>query len=64
MRTDVLQGLLLAVGSVVLFTGVTRAAGGVGEFSKCRPRPGPSYLFDLNAAMPFPVLLGICSQAR
>ena len=59
VRTDVLQGLLLAVGSVVLFAGVTRAAGGVGAILEVPSTPGAEHLFDLNAAMPFPVLLGI-----
>lgn len=59
VRTDVLQGLLLAAGSVVLFLGVTRAAGGVASILEVPTRPGAEHLFRLDAAMPFPVLLGI-----
>jgi len=59
VRTDVLQGLLLATGSIVLFAGVTRAAGGVGAILDVPSRPGAEHLFSLDAAMPFPVLLGI-----
>ncbi|MEE4299147.1 MAG: hypothetical protein V2J24_06870 [Pseudomonadales bacterium] len=59
VRTDVFQGLLLAAGSVVLFLGVTGAAGGVASILDVPTRPGAEGLFDLDAAMPFPVLLGI-----
>ena len=59
VRTDVLQGLLLAAGSVVLFLGVTRAAGGIGTILDVPAQPGAEHLFRLDAAMPFPVLLGI-----
>lgn len=59
VRTDVLQGLLLAAGSIVLFLGVSDAAGGVTAILDVPSRPGAEHLFSLDAAMPFPVLLGI-----
>lgn len=56
VRTDVVQGLLMVVGSMVLFGVVTSASGGVGMlFTADRTRP----LFDWNAGIPFEVLLGI-----
>lgn len=59
VRTDVLQGVLMIVGSVLLFVLVTRAVGGVGAITELKSNPDTSYLFGLNAGVPFAVLLGI-----
>lgn len=59
VRTDLVQGLLMVVGSVLLFTVVANAAGGVGAILDVRDTADGAKLFSWSAAMPFPVLLGI-----
>ncbi len=59
VRTDVLQGLLMVVGSVIIFYCVTDAAGGVGRLSELAHRPDTAKLFTWNAGLPFVVLIGI-----
>ncbi len=59
VRTDVLQGALMLIGSVVIFFFVTRAAGGVGAITELQAMPGKSFLFELNGGIPFAVLLGV-----
>ena len=59
VRTDVVQGVLMVIGSLLLFTFVTRAAGGVGAIVHLPSQAGAERLFEMNAAIPFVVLLGI-----
>ena len=59
VRTDVLQGALMLIGSVVIFFFVTRAAGGVGAITELQAMPDKSFLFELDGGIPFAVLLGI-----
>ena len=59
VRSDVVQGILMIVGSVLLFYFVTRAAGGVTAIADLPDRADTAHLFELNAAIPFVVLLGI-----
>ena len=59
VRTDVIQGILMVVASVTLFAFVTTAAGGVSAISDMAAEPSTAGLFELNAAIPFVVLLGI-----
>lgn len=59
VRTDVLQGALMLVGSVVIFWCVTDAAGGVGRIAELATVPDTAHLFELNGGIPFAVLLGI-----
>ena len=59
VRTDVLQGSLMLIGSVVIFFFVTRAAGGVGAITELQAMPDKSFLFELNGGIPFAVLLGV-----
>ncbi|MDH3641972.1 MAG: sodium/solute symporter [Gammaproteobacteria bacterium] len=59
VRTDVVQGVLMVVGSVTMFYFVTDAAGGVGVLPQLMDRPQSAHVFSWNAAMPFVVLLGI-----
>ena len=49
----------MLVGSVLLFGFITHAAGGVGVVTEVTQLPGGARLFELDAAIPFPVLLGI-----
>jgi SSS family transporter len=59
VRTDVVQGILMIFAAILLFEGTIRAAGGLGSLDLLRDQPETSGLFNWNAAMPFPVLLGI-----
>ena len=59
VRTDVLQGLLMLLGSIVIFYFVTRAAGGVTSIATLNALPDKQFLFELNGGIPFAVLLGV-----
>ena len=59
VRTDVVQGVLMLLGSTTIFCFVLSAAGGVGAFSELAAAPETEHLFTLNAGLPFVVLLGI-----
>ena len=59
VRTDVIQGLLMLLGSVVIFYFVTRAAGGVTSIATLSALPEKQFLFELNGGIPFAVLLGV-----
>jgi SSS family transporter len=56
VRTDVVQGVLMVIGSLIMFAFVTSAAGGVGRLFTAEH---PERLFDWNAGIPFGVLLGV-----
>ena len=59
VKTDVVQGVIMVVAAVLLFAGTVRAAGGLGSLAAVRELPEGAALFSWDAAMPFPVLLGI-----
>ena len=59
VRTDVLQGSLMLIGSVLLFGFITHAAGGVGSIAELASNPKKEWLFESDAGIPFLVLLGI-----
>ena len=59
VRTDVVQGVLMLLGAVMIFYFVTKAAGGVGAITQLVERPDTSFLFEINGGIPFLVLMGI-----
>ena len=59
VRTDVVQGVLMVVGSALMFHFVTTAAGGIGVLPELRERPDTANLFELGGAVPVVVLMGI-----
>lgn len=59
VRTDVVQGVLMVIGSTTIFYFVFRAAGGLSAFPDLAAAPETEHLFTLNAGIPFIVLLGI-----
>jgi len=64
VRTDVVQGILMVVGAITLFSVVTYNAGGIGAIMDVRELGETgSRLFSWDAAMPFPVLLGVLVAA-
>ena len=59
VRTDILQGVLMLMGSITIFYFVTQAAGGISSISLLAERPESSFVFDWNGGIPFAVLIGI-----
>ncbi|MFX3657818.1 MAG: sodium:solute symporter family protein [bacterium] len=59
VRTDVLQGALMVVGSMTIFYFVTDAAGGVARLPELAERPDTAALFSWSPGIPFVVLIGI-----
>ena len=59
VRTDVVQGVLMLFGSVLMFYFVTQAAGGVTALGALSEQPDKEFLFELNGGIAFVVLLGI-----
>jgi len=59
VRTDVMQGILMVIGAVLLFYFVTEAAGGVGAIGKLASQPDKSYLFEWNGGISFAFLIGL-----
>jgi SSS family transporter len=59
VRTDVVQGFLMILGSLLIFYFVTDAAGGIGVLPSLAERPDTANLFEASGAIPFVVLLGI-----
>ena len=60
VRTDVVQGILMLIGAVSVFGAIAYNAGGIGAIMDVRDLgEAGSKLFTWDAAMPFPVLLGV-----
>ena len=59
VRTDVVQGILMVVGSLLIFGFVTHAAGVIGSIATLLERPDTAHLFTLNAKISFAVFFGI-----
>lgn len=59
VRTDVLQGALMMLGSVTIFYFVTGAAGGIDRLPELAARPDTTALFSWSPGIPFVVLVGI-----
>ncbi len=59
VKTDAVQGVVMAGAALLLFWGTARSAGGLDVFETLRSAPETSGLFRWDAAMPFPVLVGI-----
>lgn len=59
VRTDVVQGILMLLGSTTIFYCVLNAAGGFEAFPELAAAQATEHLFTLNAGIPFVVLLGI-----
>jgi SSS family transporter len=63
VKTDVVQGVVMLVAAGLLFSGTVNAAGGVTAVAAVRVMPAATHLFSWDAAMAFPVLLGIMVAA-
>ena len=63
VKTDAVQGVFMVLAAIMLFVGVTRAAGGVGTIFEMADLPETAHLFSWDSAMAFPVLIGIIVAA-
>ena len=59
VRTDVWQGGLMIIGSVLLFYFITKASGGVGSVFELKADPDTAWIFSWEGGIPFAVLMGI-----
>ena len=59
VRTDLIQGALMLVGSILIFGFVSEAAGGVDKIFTLSDERGKEHLFTLDAGMPFGVMIGL-----
>lgn len=59
VRTDMIQGVLMLIGSMILFGFVTNHVGGPGRIFDLMTLPDKEYLFTWNAGAPILVVLGI-----
>ena len=59
VKTDAVQGIVMSIAAALLFWGTIRGAGGLGALDAIRAAPDTAGLFRWDAAMPFPVLIGI-----
>ena len=59
VRTDVVQGVMMLVGAIMVFAFVTHAAGGVTSIRQLANTPDTAPLFELGGTLPVAVLMGI-----
>lgn len=59
VRTDVIQGALMLVGSMLLFGFITHSVGGPGKIFDLVALPTKEYLFTWDAGAPLLVVLGV-----
>ena len=59
VKTDAVQGIVMVCAAILLFWGTVHSAGGLGAIEGIRNAELSSGLFRWDAAMPFPVLIGI-----
>ena len=58
VKTDAVQGGVMMVAAVLMFTSTVNAAGGLGSLTEVRTQPGGEELFQLGGGVAVPVLLG------
>lgn len=59
VKTDGVQGVMLIIGAFILFGGIVAGAGGLGSIRELEPLADGGDLLSFDAAMGFPLLLGI-----
>ena len=58
VKTDAVQGGVMFLAAVLMFSSTVDAAGGLGAFAEVREQPGGAELFELGGGVAVPVLLG------
>ena len=59
VKTDAVQGVVMIIAAIILFTGTAQAAGGLSAFATVREQPGGEDLFRWGGGIAVPVLLGV-----
>ena len=59
VKTDAVQGVVMIIAAVLLFSGTVRAAGGLGALAEVRDSLETAHLFSWNGALPFVYVLGV-----
>jgi len=59
VKTDAVQGVVMAVAAILLFTGTVSAAGGLGAIETIRQAPETSHLFTWGGGVAVPTLFGV-----
>jgi SSS family transporter len=59
VRTDVIQGVFMVIGAVLIFGFVTDAAGGVTRLPELKENPETAPLFEFGAIVPAAVIIGM-----
>ena len=58
VKTDSVQGVVMVLAAIVLFSGTVSAAGGLTSISEVRMQPGGEKLFTWGGGVAIPVLMG------
>ncbi|MEE2669724.1 MAG: hypothetical protein VYD78_06955 [Gemmatimonadota bacterium] len=58
-KTDVVQGIVMSIAAVLLFTGTVTAAGGLGALTQIRETTETAHLFTWGGGVAVPMLLGV-----
>ncbi len=58
VKTDSVQGVVMILAAIILFTGTVNAAGGLGSITEVRAQPGGEALFTWGGGVAIPVLMG------
>ena len=58
VKTDAVQGVVMVIAAILLFTGTVDAAGGLGSIMEVRDQPGGEALFTWGGGVAIPVLMG------
>ncbi|MGB1778825.1 MAG: sodium:solute symporter family transporter, partial [Longimicrobiales bacterium] len=58
VKTDSVQGVVMILAAIILFTGTVNAAGGLGAITEVRAQPGGEALFTWGGGVAIPVLMG------
>jgi Na+/pantothenate symporter len=58
VKTDVVQGVVMAIAALLMFWGTVHAAGGLGSITEVRAQPGGEALFTWGGGVAIPVLFG------
>ncbi len=59
VKTDAVQGIVMSVAAILLFTGTVSAAGGLGAIELIRQAPETSHLFTWGGGVAVPALFGV-----
>ena len=59
VKTDAVQGIVMSIAAILLFTGTVSAAGGLGAIEAIRQEPDTAHLFTWGGGVAVPTLFGV-----